>query len=120
MVTIIACRASAFIRDPANGVGPAILLHVGVASLVVCALNFTIGYWIGEKNWRGESSQTLGQKNTGAMIVFASLYAGPLVALGPTTYVLWHNLWNAAQLARASAGGRKETESSKTSTTDAQ
>jgi len=25
---------------------------------------------------------------------------GPVAALGPTTYVLWHNLWNAFQLAR--------------------
>ncbi len=121
MVTIIACRASAFIRNPANGVGASILLRVGAASLVVCALNFIVGYWIGEKNYRGESSQTLGQKNTGAMIVFASLYAEPLVALGPTIYVLWHNLWNAAQLARVSALERKESEAAETSTTsDAQ
>ena len=120
MVTIIACRASAFIQNPANGVGASVLLHVGAASLVVCALNFTVGYWIGEKDYRGESSQTLGQKNTGAMIVFASLYAGPLVALGPTTYVLWHNLWNAAQLAKASASARKESESSTSPTNDAQ
>ena len=99
MVTIIACRASEFIRDPANDVGASILLHVGLLSLLVCVLNFATGFLIGEPRYREESSQTLGQKNTGAMIVFASLYAGPLVALGPTLYVLWHNIWNAAQLA---------------------
>jgi BASS family bile acid:Na+ symporter len=27
-------------------------------------------------------------------------YANPLVALGPTFYVLWHNLWNSWQLHR--------------------
>jgi BASS family bile acid:Na+ symporter len=30
----------------------------------------------------------------------ALTYATPLVALGPTIYVLWHNLWNAWQLYR--------------------
>lgn len=99
MVTVIACRASAFIRDPANGVGPQILLSVGAISLLACVFNFTVGYLIGEKRYRPESSQTLGQKNTAVMIAFATLYAGPLAALGPTLYVLWHNLWNAAQLA---------------------
>jgi BASS family bile acid:Na+ symporter len=29
------------------------------------------------------------------------VYANPLVALGPTFYVLWHNLWNSWQLYRA-------------------
>ncbi len=99
MVTVIACRASEFIREPANNVTLAVLFQVGALSLAICVFNFVVGYFIGEKNLREESSQTLGQKNTGAMIVFATLYADPIVALGPTLYVLWHNLWNAAQLA---------------------
>lgn len=99
MVTVIACRASEFIRDPENCVTAPLLLSVGAVSLCICVLDFTLGYFVGEKELREESSQTLGQKNTGAMIVFASLYADPLIALGPTLYVLWHNLWNAAQLA---------------------
>lgn len=98
MVTIIAAKATTFIADPANGVRPTILLEIGALSLVVCALNFGLGYLLGERDFRPEASQTLGQKNTGAAIYFAALYADPVVALGPTLYVLWHNLWNAAQL----------------------
>lgn len=99
MVTIIACRASEFIRNPENAVTSGVLIHAGALSLAICVFNFVAGYFVGEKDRREEASQTLGQKNTGAMIVFATLYADPIVALGPTIYVLWHNLWNAAQLA---------------------
>lgn len=114
MVVIIACRASAFIRDPANGVSPTILFYVGASSLIVCVANFTIGYFIGEKEYRAEASQTLGQKNTAVMICFATLYTGPLASLGPTIYVLWHNLWNAAQLALVARQDRKALHAEKT------
>lgn len=107
MVTIIAAKATAFIADPANGVRPTILLEIGALSLVVCALNFGLGYLVGERDFRPESSQTLGQKNTGAAIYFAALYADPIVALGPTLYVLWHNLCNAIQLQTLALKERK-------------
>ena len=107
MVTIIAAKATAFFADPANGVRPTILLEIGALSLVVCALNFGLGYLVGERDFRPESSQTLGQKNTGAAIYFAALYADPIVALGPTIYVLWHNLCNAIQLQALALKERK-------------
>ncbi|MEG2248861.1 MAG: hypothetical protein RSB88_08120, partial [Akkermansia sp.] len=48
-----------------------------------------------------ECSQSLGQKNTTLTIFLAMIYApSPIAALGPTFYVLWHNLWNAWQLHR--------------------
>ncbi len=28
----------------------------------------------------------------------ATTFANPLVAIGPISYILWHNLWNAWQL----------------------
>lgn len=42
----------------------------------------------------------LGQKNTTLTIYLALANANPLVALGPTFYVLWHNGWNTWQLHR--------------------
>jgi hypothetical protein len=45
-----------------------------------------------------EASQSLGQKNTTFTIYLALTFANPLVALGPTCYVLWHSLWNSWQL----------------------
>lgn len=98
MVTVISCRASEFIHNPGNGVNATILAEIAALSLAICVLNFTVGYFVGERGLKEESSQTLGQKNTGAMIYFASQYANPLAALGPTIYVLWHNSWNAIQL----------------------
>lgn len=107
MVTIIAAKATTFVADPANGVRPTTLLEIGALSLVVCVLNFGLGYLVGERDFRQEASQTLGQKNTGAAIYFAALYADPLVALGPTLYVFWHNVWNATQLEMLALKERK-------------
>ena len=73
------------------------ILIAGI-SLLICAFNFTIGYLIGGKKFAREASQTLGQKNTTFTIVLASTFSSPLAAMGPTFYVLWHNLWNAFQL----------------------
>ncbi|HQL21587.1 MAG TPA: hypothetical protein PLY49_07505, partial [Opitutaceae bacterium] len=61
-----------------------------------------LGYLIGRPDFSREASQALGQKNTTFTIYLALTYANPLVALGPTFYVLWHNLWNSWQLQRAS------------------
>ena len=38
----------------------------------------------------------------------ALTYASPIAALGPTFYLLWHNLWNAWQLYRASERKRRD------------
>ena len=67
-------------------------------SLLVCAVNFSVGYWLGGREFCREASQSLGQKNTSFTIVLAATFASPLAAMGPTFYVLWHNLWNAWQL----------------------
>ena len=67
-------------------------------SMLICACNFILGYLIGGRQFAREASQTLGQKNTTFTIVLASAFSSPLAAMGPTFYVLWHNLWNAFQL----------------------
>ena len=113
MVTVLACRASQFIQDPKNGVSAFVLVETLVVSLAICATNFTLGFFVGEKGLREEASQSLGQKNTGAMIYFAVLYADPLAALGPTLYVLWHNTWNALQLQRLAIKDAKARRSAK-------
>lgn len=113
MVTVLACRASQFIQDPENGVRAFVLVETLVVSLAICATNFTLGFFVGEKGLREEASQSLGQKNTGAMIYFAVLYADPLAALGPTLYVLWHNTWNALQLQRLAIKDAKARRSAK-------
>ena len=71
---------------------------IALISFFICALNFALGYLIGGKKFAREASQTLGQTNTTFTIVLASTFSSPLAAMGPTFYVLWHNLWNAFQL----------------------
>jgi BASS family bile acid:Na+ symporter len=101
---LITANASAFFRRE-GAAEPLILVKLGLVSMVVCALNFLLGAWIGGKEFRREASQSLGQKNTTFTIYLAMVYANPLVALGPTFYVLWHNLWNSFQLYRAERKG---------------
>lgn len=97
MLFLTASNASAFIRETPD-LSSTVLLEIAGISALICILNFTLGYFISAKRCRRESSQSLGQKNTMFTLYLAMTYAGPLAALGPTFYVLWHNLWNAAQM----------------------
>lgn len=94
---LITANASAFVRTQVDA--PAkVLIQIAAISLLICAANFAIGALIGGREYRREASQSLGQKNTTFTIYMALTYASPLIALGPTCYVLWHNLWNSWQL----------------------
>lgn len=77
------------------------LAQIALTTAVVCAANFAVGRVLGGREYPREASQSLGQKNTTLTIYLALAYANPLVALGPTCYVVWHNLWNSWQLHRA-------------------
>ncbi|MDO5553231.1 MAG: hypothetical protein Q4G68_05680 [Planctomycetia bacterium] len=96
-VAIICSGASAFMQSEVN-VSRLVLLVTAVVSMVFCLLQFSLGYLLGERGYRREASQSLGQKNTSICIYLALTFANPLVALGPTFYVVWHNLWNAWQM----------------------
>lgn len=97
---LITANASAFVRTQVEA-PTRVLVQIALTSLVVCAVNFAVGYLIGGREFRREASQSLGQKNTTFTIYLALTYASPLVALGPTCYVVWHNVWNSWQLHRA-------------------
>lgn len=97
VVCIICAGASHYIQSSPD-LSKLILLQIAAITLFICFLNFFLGYCFGERKFKRESSQSLGQKNTSITIFLAVLYADPLIALGPTLYVLWHNLWNAWQL----------------------
>jgi BASS family bile acid:Na+ symporter len=96
MLFLTASSASAYIRG--SSVSPVILLEIAGLSAAICAVNFTLGYFLAGREFKRESSQSLGQKNTMFTLSLAMTFSGPLAALGPTFYVLWHNLWNAAQM----------------------
>ncbi len=97
MLFITAGSASSFIRSTPD-LRPLVLLEIAGIALGLCTLNFLSGYYLGEWRYRRESSQSLGQKNTMFTLYLALTFSSPLAAMGPTFYVLWHNLWNAAQM----------------------
>ncbi len=74
------------------------MVEIAVLTAVLCAVNFILGALVSPKRYRREGSQTLGQKNTMLTLYLAMTFANPLVALGPTFYVVCHNTWNACQL----------------------
>lgn len=96
---LITANASHFLRAHAD-TPLVLLLQIAGSSLAVCIVNFSVGRLIGGRDFPREASQALGQKNTTFTIYLALMYAGPVVALGPTCYVIWHNLWNSWQLHR--------------------
>lgn len=97
---LITANASDFLRRQSD-TPQRVLAEVALASLLVCIVNFVVGRRIGGTEFAREASQALGQKNTAFTIYLALAYAGPIAALGPMCYVIWHNLWNSWQLHRA-------------------
>ena len=96
---LVTANASHFLRSQAD-TPRLVLVEIAGVSLLVCIANFLLGRWIGGRSYGPEASQSLGQKNTSFTLYLALAYASPLVALGPTCYILWHNLWNSWQLHR--------------------
>ena len=105
ILVLIAANASYDISSR-EGISERVLEQIGVIALLVCGVNFGLGYLLGTQC--RECAQALGQKNTTLSIYLALTYASPIAALGPTFYVLWHNLWNAWQLYRASERKRRD------------
>lgn len=115
VLAIILSGASDFIQKH-DEISWNVLFVIGGISLLMCALNFVLGYWVGEPSNRREASQSLGQKNTSITIWLAVAFAGPLgplIALGPTLYILWHNGWNAIQLEEYARSQKSESDSGK-------
>jgi bile acid:Na+ symporter, BASS family len=90
---LISANASNFLRnEDANSLST--LLVIALIALVLCAINFGLGALLGgRQNWQ-EASQSLGQKNLSFVIWIALTFINPLVAMGPTFYILYHHLYN--------------------------
>jgi BASS family bile acid:Na+ symporter len=96
---ITCAKAADFLR---NNITASMLTIVSIAciSLVICVINFVLGAILGGEHFRQESSQSLGQKNNSFVIWIALTFINPLVAMGPTFYILYHNLYNSWQIYR--------------------
>lgn len=94
---ITCAKAVDFLRNGAGG-SIGLLPKIALISLVICALNFSVGALIGGRKFWQEGSQALGQKNNSFVIWVALTFINPLAAMGPTFYVLYHNLYNSFQI----------------------
>lgn len=78
------------------------LWPIAAGALLICAIGFVGGYWLGYPILKRECSQALGQKNTILTLYIAGQpYASPLAYVGPAFYVFFHNIANAIQLSLA-------------------
>ena len=90
---IISANASNFFRNEDPNSAPTLIV-IALISLVLCIVNFGVGALLGgQRNWQ-EASQSLGQKNLSFVIWIALTFINPLVAMGPTFYILYHHLYN--------------------------
>ncbi|HXX62237.1 MAG TPA: hypothetical protein VEO56_00460 [Bacteroidota bacterium] len=94
---LVTSKAATFVLEDVKVPG-AFLLSIALSSLVICAVSFAVGALIGGKQFRREASQSLGQKNSSLTIWLALTFVSPMAALGPTFYVICHNLYNSFQL----------------------
>lgn len=97
------CAQSATYIVKQDNLSLTILAEIFAIAVVMCVINFVSGYWLGEKRFRRECSQSVGQKNTMLMLWVGLAFFNPIVALGPTFYIVCHNLWNSWQLRRYEA-----------------
>lgn len=96
---ISTAKASDFLRNDVSASVSAVL-PIMLVSLVLCIINFRLGAILGGSHFRQESSQSLGQKNNAFVIWIALTFINPLVAMGPTFYILYHNIYNSWQIYR--------------------
>jgi bile acid:Na+ symporter, BASS family len=90
---LISANASNFFRNEDPNSAPTLLV-IALISLVLCIINFGVGALLGgQRNWQ-EASQSLGQKNLSFVIWIALTFINPIVAMGPTFYILYHHLYN--------------------------
>jgi bile acid:Na+ symporter, BASS family len=94
---IMCSKAADFLRNDITASAWSVLA-IALISLVICILNFWLGGLLGGERFRQESSQSLGQKNNSFVIWIALTFINPLVAMGPTFYILYHNLYNSWQI----------------------
>jgi BASS family bile acid:Na+ symporter len=90
---IVSANASHFLRSQ-NASFTLVLLKIALVALVICIFNFSLGALIGGRQYWQEASQSLGQKNLSFVIWVSLAFINPLVAMGPTFYVLYHHIYN--------------------------
>lgn len=88
---------SFIIKQPLSEVDT--MCYLGLASLIVCCLQFFIGRKVGKKfNDKVAGAQALGQKNTILALWLSLTYLNPIISVAPAAYIVWQNIINSTQL----------------------
>jgi BASS family bile acid:Na+ symporter len=98
-LVLAGAKTSEFLRSHPTEIGTVFAIAAG--SAVLCSLQFLAGRVLGGERRALEAGQSLGQKNTLLTLWLGLSAFGPVPALGPAFYVLWHNIWNAFLMARS-------------------
>lgn len=91
---ILAVASAANYLKNQNDVSSTQLLFVAIISFILCALGYTLGYFLGGKRFNLEASSSLGQKHAMLTIWISLSYLNPFIAMGPTFYILFHHIMN--------------------------
>ena len=106
---LIVSKASHFIYTNVT-VPLTFLLQIAVVAIALSVVNFSLGALLSGQEFRRETSQVLGQKNVSFTIWLSLAFINPIVALGPTFYIICHHTYNSFQLyrfAKQKAGSRQ-------------
>ncbi|MDE6289027.1 MAG: bile acid:sodium symporter, partial [Muribaculaceae bacterium] len=79
------------------------VLWLGIISLFICFIQFSVGRMIGKKyNDRIAGGQLLGQKNSAMGIWMLNTFLNPIASVGLAFYSIWQNLFNSWQIFQSS------------------
>ena len=96
-VYVAASEASYYIRSDLTNSFDTVFI-IALISAVLCILFFTLGWFIGGKEFASEASQSLGQKNNALTIWISLTFINPIAVLGPVFYVFMQNIYISLQL----------------------
>lgn len=99
MLILATAKASHYILWEYQG-DKRIIGAIAIFSFLICCLNFSVGKFLGGREFSREASQALGQKNTMFTVWLSLEFFDPTIALGPMFYIIYHNLYNTYLLIR--------------------
>lgn len=102
---MVTSKASWFVRTSGSATTHDLLIITAIAA-TICTISFSFGRFLGGTEHPKEGSQCLGQKNTLLTIWISLHFLNPFIALGPTIYVVCHNLFNSWQILASRRGRR--------------
>ena len=75
-----------------------VVFVIGITSLLLCIIFFSLGRIIGGEKYKEEAMQSLGQKNNGFTMWLGLEFINPLAAMGPVFYIFCQNVFISWQL----------------------